>query len=170
LTASRRFRRKLSQSSKTGTGLTRTVQLGNQGQAIMQARSLPNIVTDVVTQLASLVRKEAQLARVEISEKMTQVAVALGLIVSGAVLLIPALVILLEAGVAGLVEAGIQELWAAVIVGAAALLIGIILALIGVTRLKADRLAPNKTIHQVQRDISIAKEQVRQSHDEQRAA
>jgi hypothetical protein len=50
----------------------------------MQTRSLPNLVTDSGNQLASLVRKEAQLARVEISEKMTQIAVALGLIVSRA--------------------------------------------------------------------------------------
>ena len=136
----------------------------------MQARSLPSIVTDIVNQLARLVRKEAQLARVEMSEKITQVAVGLGLIVVGAVLLIPALVILLQAGVAGLVEAGMKEPWAALIVGGAVLLIGIILALIGTSRLKADRLLPDKTIHQVQRDISVARNQVRQSYDEQRAA
>jgi Putative Actinobacterial Holin-X, holin superfamily III len=136
----------------------------------MQARSLPSIVTDIVNQLASLVRKEAQLARVEMSEKITQVAVGLGLIVVGAVLLIPALVILLQAGVAGLVEAGMKEPWAALFVGGAVLLIGIILALIGTSRLKADRLLPDKTIHQVQRDISVARNQVRQSYDEQRAA
>jgi hypothetical protein len=87
--------------------------------------------------------------------------VGLGLIVVGAVLLIPALVILLQAGVAGLVEYGIKEPWAALIVGGAALLIGVILALIGSSRLKADRLVPNKTIHQVQRDISVARDQLR---------
>jgi hypothetical protein len=137
---------------------------------MMQERSLPNIFTEIVNQLASLVRKEAQLARVEMSEKITQVAVGLGLIVVGAVLLIPALVILLQAGVAGLVEYGVKEPWAALIVGGAALLIGVILALIGSSRLKADRLVPNKTIHQVQRDISVARDQVRQSYDKQRAA
>jgi hypothetical protein len=136
----------------------------------MDVRSLPNIFTDIVNQMATLVRKEAQLARVEMSEKITQVAIGLGLIVVGAVLLMPALVILLQAGVAGLVEYGIKDPWAALIVGGAALLIGIILALIGVSRLKADRLVPNKTIHQVQRDMSVAKDQVRQTYDQQRAA
>ena len=136
----------------------------------MDVRSLPNIFTDIINQMATLVRKEAQLARVEMSEKITQVAIGLGLIVVGAVLLMPALVILLQAGVAGLVEYGIQEPWAALIVGGAALLIGIILALIGLSRLKADRLVPNKTIHQVQRDMSVAKDQVRQTYDQQRAA
>ena len=84
----------------------------------MQARSLPNIFSDIVDQLASLVRKEALLARVEVSEKITQVAVALGLILVGAVLLIPALVILLQAGVGGLVESGIKEAWAALLLEA----------------------------------------------------
>jgi Putative Actinobacterial Holin-X, holin superfamily III len=136
----------------------------------MDVRSLPNIFTDIVNQMRTLVRKEAQLARVEMSEKITQVAIGLGLIVVGAVLLMPALVILLQAGVAGLVEYGIKDPWAALIIGGAALLIGIILALIGASRLKADRLVPNKTIHQVQRDISVAKDQVRQTYDQQRAA
>jgi Putative Actinobacterial Holin-X, holin superfamily III len=63
-----------------------------------------------------------------------------------------------------------KEPWAALFVGGAVLLIGIILALIGTSRLKADRLLPDKTIHQVQRDISVARNQVRQSYDEQRAA
>src|SRR5438067_6996876 len=112
----------------------------------MNVRSIPDIFADLVAQLATLLRKEGQLARVEMSEKISQVAVGLGLIIGGAVLLIPALVILLQAGVAALVEYGFKEPWSALIVGGAALLIGLIMALVGSRRLKPDRLVPDKTI------------------------
>jgi len=109
--------------------------------------------------------------RAGMSEKITQVAVGLGLIAGGAILLIPALVILLQAGVSALVTSNVvAEPWSSLIVGGAALLVGLILALIGTSRLKADSLVPNKTIHQIQRDISVAKQQARESYDQQRAA
>ena len=84
--------------------------------------------------------------------------------------LLPALVILLQAGVSALITNNIvMEPWAPLIVGGAVFLIGIILLLIGISRLKADALMPNKTIHQIQRDVSVAKQQVRENY-EQRAA
>jgi hypothetical protein len=69
-------------------------------------------------------------------------------------------VILLEAAVAGLEHAGLAAHWSALIVGGAALAVGVILALIGVNRLKAQSLAPTKTMESVQRDAAVAKEQV----------
>ena len=133
-------------------------------------RSIPEIFTDVINQFTALLMKEGELARAEMSEKITQVAVGLGLIVGGSVLLTPALVILLQAGVSALITNNIvTEPWAPLIVGGAVFLIGIILLLIGISRLKADALMPNKTIHQIQRDVSVAKQQVRENY-EQRAA
>ena len=124
-------------------------------------RSIPEIFTDVINQFTALLMKEGELARAEMSEKITQVAVGLGLIVGGSVLLTPALVILLQAGVSALITNNIvMEPWAPLIVGGAVFLIGIILLLIGISRLKADALMPNKTIHQIQRDVSVAKQQV----------
>jgi Putative Actinobacterial Holin-X, holin superfamily III len=137
----------------------------------MPGRSIPEIFTDVVAQLTTLLCKEGQLARVELSEKITQAGVGLGLVVGGAVLLIPALVILLQAAVAALVTSNtIGEPWSSLIVGGAALLIGLILASIGMSRLKARTLAPNRTIQQLQRDVSVARQQARAGNDQQRAA
>lgn len=139
----------------------------------MQTRSIPTIFTDLVSQFANLLRAEGQLARVEMSEKISQAAAGLGLLVAGAVLLIPALVILLQAAVAALVDNGLKKPWSALIVGGVALLIGLILALVGSRRLKADQLVPNRTIHQIQRDVSVAKQQAkqaRQDYEQQRAA
>jgi hypothetical protein len=133
-------------------------------------RSIPEIITDLLCQFPTLVRKEAQLARAELSEKITQVGLGLALIAGGAILLIPALVILLEAAVAALERAGLQPPIAALIAGGAALVIGIILLLVGISRLKAENMVPQKTINQIQQDASMAKRQVRSDDDYQRAA
>ena len=60
-------------------------------------RPISAIFIDLVNQFTALVRKESQLAGADISEKLGEIGIGLGLIVGGAVLLIPALVILLEA-------------------------------------------------------------------------
>jgi hypothetical protein len=133
-------------------------------------RTIPELFTSVVGQLADLMRTEGQLARAEISEKMTLVATGLGLIVGGAILLMPALVVLLEAAVAALVENGMAPYWSALIVGGACFLLGLILLLIGVSWLRAGRLMPDKTIYQLQRDAAAARSQMRTDDVEKRAA
>ena len=136
------------------------------------SRSIPQIFTDLVNQLTNLFRKEAELARTEVSEKIGQAIAGLAMIVFGAVLLIPALVILLEAAVAALNTAGFAPYWSALIAGGGAFLIGLILVFVGLGRLKAERLVPQKTIEQLQQDASVAKQQVRNNHapTQQRAA
>ena len=133
-------------------------------------RTVPELFTSVVSQLADLMRTEGQLARAEISEKMTLAATGLGLIVGGAILLMPALVVLLEAAVAALVDNGIAPYWSALLVGGACLLLGLILLLIGVSWLRSGRLMPDKSIHQLQRDAATARSQVRTDHVGKRAA
>ena len=71
-------------------------------------RPISAIFVDLVNQFTALVRKEGQLARAEIPEKLGEIGVALGLVIGGAVLLIPALEILLQAAVAGLAAAGLD--------------------------------------------------------------
>jgi hypothetical protein len=134
-------------------------------------RSIPEIVMDLLNQFPTLLRKESRLARAEVSEKITQVAMGLGFLIAGAVLLVPALVVLLEAGVAALERAGFEPAIAALIAGGGAFLVGIILALIGINRMKMKNLVPEKTLSQFQQDASMAKRQVVRSDDDyQRAA
>jgi membrane protein implicated in regulation of membrane protease activity len=131
-----------------------------------RSRSFPEIFTDLFNQTTTLLSKEGQLARAEMSEKMSQVAVGIALLLFGAVLLIPALVILLDAGVAALVRRGFEAPAAALIVGGSALALGVILALIGLSRLKAKRLRPTRTIDQLQQDAAVAKQQMRSDHEQ----
>jgi predicted permease len=133
-------------------------------------QSIPSIVTDLISQFTLLLRKEGELARTEMSEKITQVAVGLGILVAGAVLMMPALVVLLFAAVAAMDDAGMSSSAAALVVGGAVLLLGFIFVLVGMNRLKARKLVPRKTIHQLQEDVSVAKRQVRSNNEYERAA
>jgi uncharacterized membrane protein YqjE len=133
-------------------------------------RSIADVLRDVITQATTLLRKETELARVELSENVSRAAIGLCLIVGGAVLLIPALVILLEATVAALEQNGMRPAEATAIVGGCALVLGFILLAIGISRLRVKNLIPNKTIQQLQQDAAAAKQQMRRDYDLQRAA
>jgi Putative Actinobacterial Holin-X, holin superfamily III len=126
-------------------------------------RSIPAIFTDIVHQLGRLFRSEAALARAEMSEKVAQVGAGLGLIIGGAVLLIPALVVLLLAAVTALEEAGFAAPMSALIVGGGVLLLGMILLMVGISRLRAKHLVPERTVAQLKRDAAVAT-QMRNDH------
>src|SRR5690606_34854477 len=96
----------------------------------------------------------------EISEKLTGLVRGVGFVAVGAILLIPALVVLLGAGVAALERAGFAPSVAALIGCGSALVVGVILLLIGINRMKVSNLVPEKTIHQLQEDASVARHQV----------
>jgi uncharacterized membrane protein YqjE len=124
-------------------------------------RSVVDIVRDLLTETSTLLRKEGQLARAEISEKLDQAARGLIFIVAGAVLLIPALVVLLGAAVAAMIDRGFDATNAALVVGGVALLVGLVLAMFGVRAVRIEQLTPTRTIAHVQRDVSLAKHQLR---------
>src|ERR671936_2675838 len=86
-------------------------------------RSIADVLRDVIMQVTTLLRKEAELARVELSENMSRAALGLGLMLGGSVLLIPALVILLEAADAAFEPNGMRPAAAAGIIGGVALVV-----------------------------------------------
>jgi hypothetical protein len=133
-------------------------------------RPISTILTDLLNQLANLARSESRLARTEISEKLSAMGAGAGLALAGAVLLIPSLVLLLDAAVAALVDGGMEPYLAALIVGGGMLLLGLVLLLVGVRRLRVGNVVPGKTLHQLKEDAEVAKRQMRSGDDQQRAA
>ena len=135
------------------------------------SRSLPDIFSDLVAQFTSLLQKEGQLARAELSENIGKAAMGLGFVIGGAVLLIPALVVLLDAAVAAITEQGhLAPYWSALIVGGAVLILGLVLLAFGTSRLRPSNMIPTRTMQQLQRDASVAKAQFEESHELHRAA
>ncbi|MFC0388910.1 phage holin family protein [Muricoccus vinaceus] len=124
-------------------------------------RSVPDLLGDLVQQTTTLVRKEVQLARAEMGEKVTKAGAAAGGIAVGGVLLLAALVILLEALVDFLVTLGLSAPVAGLIVAVVVALIGYIMLQSGLKALKASNLTPERTVNQLSRDAAAAKETVR---------
>ena len=125
------------------------------------SRSIPELFSDAVGQLAKLVGNEFELARVELSEKASQVGRAAAMIGAGAVILMPALVLLLFALSAALIRGGFSEPAAYLLTGAGAALVSGALIATGIKRLSGDALKPSVTLDQVKRDKIAAKEMVR---------
>jgi Putative Actinobacterial Holin-X, holin superfamily III len=122
-------------------------------------RSLKDLLVDLSNSITTLFRKEIQLARAETSEKVTQIGVALGSIAGGAILALAALIVLLQALVIGIAEAGVPAGWASLIVGVIVAVIAYVLIHKGTSDLKASNLAPSRTVDSLKRDAQVAKEQ-----------
>jgi hypothetical protein len=124
-------------------------------------RSIPGILSDLLSQFTTLIRQEAELARTEMSEKISRAVMGAAMAGGAAVLLLPSLVILMMAGVYGISAFTQWPLWAsALIVGGGFTLIGLIVLMIGISRLKARALMPDKTIGQVKEDAAMARRQM----------
>jgi hypothetical protein len=124
-------------------------------------RSIPDLVSDAFAQLAKLVGNEFDLARAELSDKAAQVGRAAALIGAGAIILIPALVLLLFAVAAALIHSGLSQPVSYLITGVGAALVSAGLIMTGLNRLSGDALKPAVTLDQVQRDKVAVKEMVR---------
>jgi hypothetical protein len=124
-------------------------------------RSIPDLVSDAFAQLAKLVGNEFDLARAELADKAAQVGRAAALIGAGAIILIPALVLLLFAVAAALIHGGFSQPVAYLITAVGAGLVSAALIMIGMNRLSGDALKPSVTLDQVQRDKVAVKEMVR---------
>ena len=82
-------------------------------------------------------------------------------IAGGAILALAALIVLLQALVIGIAEAGVPPGWASLIVGVVVAIIAYVLIHKGTSDLKASNLAPDRTMSSLKRDAQVVKEQVR---------
>lgn len=125
-----------------------------------ESRSLGDLLRDLASDSASLVRQEVVLARTEVEGKLHQTLTAAMELVVGALLAFAALIVLLDAVVYGLTEAGLQRWLAALIVGGVVAAIAFLLVRKGQNELAATRLAPERTAANVRKDLAMMKEQV----------
>jgi predicted phage tail protein len=125
-----------------------------------EARSVPDLIGDVLRETTELFRTEGKLIRAEISDKITQVQIGGGSIAAGAICLLVALIVLAQAlviALAHVVGAG----WSALIVGVAIALVGVALLAKGKKELETVSLTPDRTVEQLQKDGRLVKEQTR---------
>ena len=119
-------------------------------------RSISHLLSDVFRQMSVLMRSEIDLAQAELAAKATGAAVGIGLIF-GAVLFAGAALVLLLLTIAALLRAaGLSQSLAYFLAAGCGLVVGGVLAAVGLQRVRADALKPQRTIGQLQRDASVA--------------
>ena len=128
--------------------------------ATHESRSIGDLLRDLATDSAHLIRQELTLARTEAQEKVYQTTHAMTSLIAGALLAFAALIVLLDALVYGLTDAGLERWLAALIVGGVVAAIGFLLVRKGQNDLSATRLVPERTMASVRKDMHLVKEQV----------
>jgi hypothetical protein len=128
-------------------------------------RSAAGLLSDAIAHMSSLVRKEVDLARAEVSENATRAGAALGFLAGGLVIALVALNVLAAALVAGLAEWGLEPGWASLIVGLVLAAIALAMALKARNDLKLTSIAPTRTVKNVQRDAQALKEVTTNDHE-----
>jgi len=121
--------------------------------------TLPHALSEVVADLGDLLQKEFRLAKAEISAKIATKLSASIWMSAAAVVVLLAGFIALQAVIFAIASYGIAMHWSCLIVAAGLAAIGTV----GFLKGRADareELTPNRTIHQIERDISTAKEQL----------
>jgi uncharacterized protein YacL len=120
---------------------------------------LVQALTDLFADLADLLRKELQLAKTEITEKIvSRLRASVWMVVAGAFGLI-AVLLLVEAAVFAIASFGIALHWSCLIV-AAVLAAAAAAAFFQGRSAAQDALLPTRTARQISQDIRTAKEQL----------
>ena len=133
-------------------------------QQAHQERSLPSLFSDLWRETATLFRDEAELAKVEMSEKVSQVQSGATSLAIGGAVLYAGFLMLLAAAAAGLALALPEGtgVWAGpLIVGAVVAIIGAILLANARKKLKAQSLTPTRTVESMRGHAQFAKDHIR---------
>lgn len=126
----------------------------------IDSRSLGDLLRDLAGGTSTLLRQELSLARAETQDKLHQVIAVLVAMLGGALLGFAGLIILLDALVYGLVEAGMERWLAALVVGGVVALVGLLVVRKGQSDLSATRLAPERSAASFRKDVDMLREQV----------
>ena len=134
---------------------------GRSRDYAQQGRSLMGLFSDLWRETRTLVHQEAELAKAEISEKVSQVTTGAGEIAAGGAILFAGFIVLLFAAVGALelMLATEHSMWLApLIVGLVVMIVGYIVLSRGRKQMSAESLTPERTLESLQRDARLAKE------------
>ncbi|MBJ7411679.1 MAG: phage holin family protein [Phenylobacterium sp.] len=121
-----------------------------------ESRGLTDLIGQLGVDLAALVRKESELVRAELSEKLNAAGKAVADIAAGGLLLIAALLVLLQALVLALSKF-MDPIWAALIVGLAVAAVGALLVRAGMKAVSLSGMKPDRTARQLKKDAQLMK-------------
>jgi uncharacterized membrane protein YqjE len=122
-----------------------------------EERSLSDLLSEVTGELATLFRKEVELARVETSEQVSRAAKAGAMLGAAAVIGFLTLILLAFAAAWGLAAAlpnGVAFLIVAVVFG----IVAAVLASVGKKRIASVKPVPDQTVQTLKADVQVAKD------------
>jgi hypothetical protein len=127
-------------------------------------RPLIGLFSDLWRETSTLVRNEAELAKAEISEKISQIGTGVAAIAVGGGIIFAGFLVLLFAAV-GALELMLQTehaVWLApLIVGLVVMILGFVALAKGRSELKAENLKPERTMESLRQDARLAKEHMK---------
>lgn len=131
------------------------------------ARPLASLFSELTQGTTQLFRKEIELARAEMSQKISQVGSGAAEIAIGGLTLFVALQALVAAAIIGL--SFVLEWWlAALVVGVALAIVGGIVLARGLSNVKGENLAPRRTIESLKGNAVWARQEVREAREQMR--
>ena len=122
-------------------------------------RSLGELFGDLARDMSLLVRQEVNLAKTEMTQKVTGASRNIAFLAIGGFVAYAGFLAFLAAVTLALIQAGITWWLAALIVAVVVIGVGYFLAQAGISGLKRTSLAPQETIETLKEDATWAKEQ-----------
>jgi len=116
-------------------------------------RSLAELFAELSRETGQLVRKEVELARIEMTAKARQAGVHAATAAAGGALVHAGLLVLLAAVVIALAQLGVTPWLSAAIVAVVTMLVGYVLIRKGTAALRGDSIAPVRAIESVKEDV-----------------
>ena len=125
-----------------------------------EGRSLMALFSDLLRETSTLVHDEAELAKVEISEKVSQVSHGLTELAIGGLIVFAGFIVTLIAianGLAHMLPPEVADWLAPLIVGVVVMVLGYIALMRGRRNVKPENLAPERTMESLRRDAQMVK-------------
>lgn len=126
----------------------------------LRERSIGELIAQLMRETSLLFRQEIALAKNELSEKLSQAGSGIAEVAIGAVILLLSLQALLAAAIIALAQS-IGWWQSALVLGVVVLLIGTGILIRGLANLRAETLAPRRTLASLRENREWAKEQIR---------
>jgi hypothetical protein len=126
-------------------------------------RGLIALFSDLFRETSTLVHQEAQLAKAEMSQKVSEVGKGIAAIAIGGAIIFAGFIVLLFAasnGLALMLPPEHADWLAPLIVGLAVMVLGFIALAMGKHELSASNLKPSRTMESLRRDTELVKEHV----------
>jgi len=123
-------------------------------------RSIGELFAELANETSTLVRQEVQLAKTEITQKVTSAGKDAGMIGAGGALAYAGLLAVIAAIIIGLGHL-IGMGWSALLVGIVVIGVGYMLIQSGLSALKRIDPTPRETIQTIKEDVDMVKEQTR---------